>query len=179
MPIQRFRCPVCHWVGQVFYTAPAYDAAHNRITPWPRCPECRLDLVTAAAQGGTPLVDDQGRWTDAPELEPFPCTMQHDLLTGGTGLSVTGIDGAETTVSSLSEIRTIENESLRRAKNGDGSPIVFRGFSQNRTNKDKNTLAGSEFQRNKSEKIDITRQRTTRGLPITPRVIAESVAPKP
>ena len=58
--------------------------------------------------------------------------MQHDLLTGGTGLVVQDGQGKDVTVSSLQEIRTIERESLRRARNHDGSPVVFRGFSQRR-----------------------------------------------
>ncbi len=159
MPRQRFRCSRCSFVGEVWYPAPVYDAHHNRVSAWPRCPECTFDEAFMT----THLL--------APQLEPFPCQMQHDLLTGGTGLSVTGIDGAATTVSSLSEIRTIENESLRRARTQEGAPIVFRGFSQRRENMDRNTLAGSEFHTNRPVPF---RRQTASGLPITPRVTTES-----
>jgi hypothetical protein len=166
MPQQRFRCPRCGLVDTFWYAAPAYDADHNRLSPWPRCPVCTLDDALMGDAAELP-----------PELEPFPCTLNHDLLTGGTGLTVLSPTGdAEVTVSSLSEIRTIENESLRRARNGDGSPIVFRGFSQRRQNMDRNTLAGTEFEKNRSVKIE--RPTTVRGLPIIPRVLSESETPK-
>ncbi|PYQ25624.1 MAG: hypothetical protein DMF56_26895 [Acidobacteria bacterium] len=111
-------------------------------------------------------------------MEIYPETMQHDLLTGGTGLNVTSADGGEVTVSSLREIRTIENESLRRSRNGDGSPIVFRGFSQNHSNRHVNTFSGSVLEKNKSERIDPRQMRTTQGRPITAAAIPESEAPK-
>ncbi len=105
--------------------------------------------------------------------------MQHDLLTGGTGLDVLNAKGdGEVRISSLSELRTIENESLRRARNGDGSPMVFRGFSQNKSNRHVNSLAGSSLERNKSERIDPRQMKTTQGRPITAQVIPESRAPR-
>jgi hypothetical protein len=166
MPQQRFRCPRCGLVDTFWYAAPAYDADHNRLSPWPRCPACLLDDVLMASDAELP-----------PELEPFPCNLNHDLLTGGTGLTVlSSTCDAEVTVSSLSEIRTIENESLRRARNGDGAPLVFRGFSQDRSNRHQNTLRGSEFEKNRSVKIE--RPTTVRGLPIRPRAISESETPK-
>lgn len=156
MPRQRFRCAYCSFIGEVWYPPPQYDAAHDRMTAWPGCPDC-------------------GRL-----LEPFPCTMNHDLLTGGVGLTVLSSTGdAEVTVSSLSEIRTIENESLRRSRNGEGAPLVFRGFSQNHSNRHTNSFAGTSYEKNKSERIDPRRMKTTQGRPITAHVIPESQAPKP
>jgi hypothetical protein len=112
-------------------------------------------------------------------MEMFPETMQHDLLTGGTGLDVLNATGdAEVRISSLSEIRSIENESLRRSRNGDGAPIVFRGFSQNRSNRHVNSFSGTSLEKNKSERIDPRKMRTTQGRPITGQVIPESQAPK-
>ena len=102
--------------------------------------------------------------------------MQHDLLTGGTGLVVENERGQDVTVSSLTEIRRIENESLRRARNQDGSPVVFRGFSQMRQNMDRNTLAGSEFHTNRPVPFE---RKTRSGLPIDGRAISEREAPKP
>jgi hypothetical protein len=159
MPRQRFLCPRCGFVGEIFYPPPVYDADHNRLSVYPACPECRS-------------VDYLAQQT----LVPYPDRLQHDLLTGGTGLVVENERGQDVTISSLGEIRTIERESLRRASNGDGSPMVFRGFSQNRSNRGQNTLRGSEFEKNRSVRIE--RPTTVRGLPIRPRVISESEAPK-
>jgi hypothetical protein len=164
VPRQRFRCPRCGFVDTLFYPTPLYDSQHNRISSWPLCPDCTRRTIVITSDGPAmagPL----------PELEVFPDQMQHDLLTGGTGLTVQSSTGGEVTVSSLSEIRAIERESLRRARNGDGSPIVFRGFSQSRQNMNKNTLHGSEFERGRT----IPFSRTTQsGLPIKGEVVPES-----
>ncbi len=165
MPRQRFRCPRCGFVDTFWYPTPVYDINHNRISSWPCCPHCTLDDQLMASDYELP-----------PQMEAFPETMQHDLLTGGTGLTVQSADGGDVTVSSLREIRTIENESLRRARNGDGSPIVFRGFSQNRSNRHVNSFSGSSLEKNKSERIDPRSMKTTQGRPITAQVIPESQA---
>jgi hypothetical protein len=163
MPTQRFLCPRCKFVGVLWYPPPQYDDQHNRLSPYPDCPECAIDLPAPIRT----------------ELTVYPDRLQHDLLTGGTGLTVLSSTGdAEVTVSSLSEIRQIENESLRRARNGDGSPVVFRGFSQNRSNRHVNSLSGTEFEKNKSERIDPRQMKTTQGRPITAAAIPESQAPR-
>lgn len=145
MPRQDFKCPLCGTkYPNVYYPLPEYDADHNRISEWPTCQYCAT----------TPDGDRQ-IWPFDPSvtvvyqpLEPFPRVMSHDLLTGGLGLSVDDAAGRSVNVSSLQEIRTIEKESLRRAANGDGSPLVFRGFSQNKSNMASNTLKGSSFEKN-------------------------------
>ena len=160
MPRQRFRCPACGFTDTLVYPTPLYDLQHNRMSSWPHCPQCQTTFQAIS------------------EMEPFPDEMNHDLLTGGLGLSVTGCDGGETTVSSLREIRAIENESLRRTRNGDGTPVIFRGFSQNRSNRHVNSLAGSSFEKNKSERVDPRQMKTTQGRPITAQAIPESQAPR-
>jgi hypothetical protein len=163
VPSQRFLCSRCGFVGDIWYPMPEYSPSHQRLTAYPPCPRCAIEFPAPISQ----------------ELTPYPDRMQHDLLTGGTGLDVLNATGdGEVRVSSLSEIRTIENESLRRARNGDGTPVVFRGFSQNRSNRHVNSLAGTEFEKNKSERIDPRQMKTTQGRPITAAVIPESQAPR-
>jgi hypothetical protein len=163
MPRQRFLCPRCGFIGEVWYPMPEYSPAHQRLTAYPPCPNCAIEFPAPVSQ----------------ELTPYPERMTHDLLTGGTGLDVLNATGdAEVRISSLSEIRTIENESLRRARNGDGSPMVFRGFSQNRSNRHVNTFSGTPLETNKPEKIDPRAMRTTQGRPITAAAIPESQAPR-
>ncbi len=154
MPRQRFRCSYCSFIGEVWYPPPQYDAAHDRMTAWPGCPDCGV------------------------ALEPFPASMNHDLLTGGLGLTVENERGQDVTVSALSEIRTIENESLRRARNNDGAVMVFRGFSQNASNRHVNSLAGTSLEKNKSERIDPRAMKTVQGRLMTAQAIPESQAPK-
>ena len=101
-------------------------------------------------------------------MAPFPTQMHHDLLTGGTGLDIVDETGQDRTVSSLQEIRTIENRSLRKSRNGEGEPVVFRGFSQNKGNRDVNTLAGTPYERNKSVPL-AELKRATRAGPIRAR----------
>jgi hypothetical protein len=96
-----------------------------------------------------------------------PTAAAHDLL--GENF-VVDLDGVQTKVSSLRELRTMETLSLRRARNGEGAPIVFRGFSQNRSNRDVNTLRGSEFEKN----TQIPFERRTHAGPIRAEAVPET-----
>lgn len=157
MPEQNFLCPRCGYEGIQYYPLPQYDHQHNRIDEYPSCPACARIRVGP-------------HHTMEVLMIPKPTTMNHDLLTGGLGLTVPSASGGEVQVSSLSEIRTIENESLRRARNGDGTPLVFRGFAQNRSNMQTNTLAGSSFETNKQLPYS---RRTQSGQPITAAAVPE------
>jgi len=44
------------------------------------------------------------------------------------------------TIDSLHKLRQVEEESLQLARNGEGQPIVWRRYSQNRSNRDVHTL---------------------------------------
>ena len=50
------------------------------------------------------------------------------------------MDGVTTKISDIGQVRRIEEESLKRTANGEGSPTIFRAFSQDQSNYDKNVF---------------------------------------
>lgn len=67
-------------------------------------------------------------------------------------------------ISSMHELRAIESNSLRKAANGEGAPVNFRGFSMDRSNRDVNSLRGSSYEKNRQIPVN---RRTQSGQPIT------------
>ena len=51
------------------------------------------------------------------------------------------VGGVPTTIGSLHQMRRIERETEQRARNGEGQRLVWRDYSQNRSNTDVHTLA--------------------------------------
>lgn len=80
-------------------------------------------------------------------------------------------------ISSLHEIRQIENESLRRHANGEGQPMIFRDFSQNKSNRSVHTLTGTPYEKHRSAPRDeVFKRAKTHAGPITvKRVSADEV----
>lgn len=131
---QDYACPRCgaerHDVRALFYPVPEERRRYKGE-------EAKVPILCAVClDEGLGIVMD---W--------IPRRAQHDLLTGGTGLSV-DIDGQVHTFSSTHEMRQFESESQRRAANGEGQAFSFRALSQNRGNMDRNTLSGSTFEKN-------------------------------
>ena len=106
------------------------------------------------------------------KMEFTPLQMAHDLATGGTGLDVQLGDTTHR-FSSFHEMRRFSEDSIKRARSGEGTPTVFRALEQNRGNMSKNTLAGSEFETNKQIPLD---RRTGRGKRLK---VTGGVAPPP
>lgn len=78
------------------------------------------------------------------------------------------IDGrGERRLSSLSELRNLERESEIRHRNGEGQIVNFRDFSQDRNNRERNSLSGSSYETGKS--VRAPRRVTSSGLPINIR----------
>ena len=75
-----------------------------------------------------------------------------------------GIGKGKRRISSLSEIRTIERESEKRHRNGEGQIMAWRDLSMNHNNRERNTFEGSTYQTGKSRLPP--RRRTLSGLPI-------------
>lgn len=50
------------------------------------------------------------------------------------------VDGKKVTISSFADVRRIERESERKAANGEGTLSIFRAFSQDQSNQDRNAL---------------------------------------
>jgi hypothetical protein len=55
--------------------------------------------------------------------------------------TVVDVGGVPTVVGSLHQMRRIERETEQRSRNGEGQPLVWRDYSQNRSNFDQHTLA--------------------------------------
>ncbi len=53
----------------------------------------------------------------------------------------TDVAGEKRRVGSLHDMRLIENETEKRARNGEGQPMVWRDYSQDKSNFDVHTLA--------------------------------------
>lgn len=131
---QDYRCPRCG--HEVFDLRAEFEPVPEALRRY-KGEEYKLPvLCVCCVQEGLGVV-----------LEWIPRRAQHDLLTGGTGLSV-DIDGQVYTFSSTHEMRQFESESQRRAANGEGQAFSFRALSQNRGNMDRNTLSGSQFEKN-------------------------------
>jgi hypothetical protein len=53
----------------------------------------------------------------------------------------TDVNGVRTTIGSLSQLRQIERLTEQQARNGEGAPMVWRDYSNDRSNFDRHTLA--------------------------------------
>jgi hypothetical protein len=51
------------------------------------------------------------------------------------------VDGQSVKVESLRQLRRIERDQEHKARNGEGSPLIWRDYSQDRSNRDVHTLA--------------------------------------
>lgn len=74
-------------------------------------------------------------------------------------------DRRKVRVSSLSELRKIENLSLKKHANGEGEPLIWRDLSQDKRNKGVSVLKGTPYERHQAAPVGA--RTTTRGLPIT------------
>ena len=105
------------------------------------CPSCGMAFtdidipIAIGAKAGAPSCADCQIQTDwipkvgrMDALEPFQ--------------TFTAYDGQNNPVviDSLHKLRTIERASEQQARNGEGQPIVWRAYSQDRSNRDVNTL---------------------------------------
>lgn len=149
--MSEYVCPTCDLAdlrAGRFVAVPeecrAYRGQERRLPEM--CPICRVSMV----------------WT--------PTASATDLLREDF---IIDVGEGPRRVSSLSELRGIERSSLRKAANGEGAALNFRGFSQNRSNKDRNSLAGTSLETNRQIPMAEIRRRTTSGLPITVRARPE------
>lgn len=155
--------------GMSEYTCPACGNKQlraGRFIPVPeerrdyRGQEERLPEICAC------MVRDEGRDTYSScrgIMVWTPTAASNDLL--GEHFIIDIGEGPQK-ISSMRELRTIEANSLRKAANGEGAAHIFRGFSQNRSNRDVNTLKGSYLETNKQIPVD---RRTKSGQLISAR----------
>lgn len=134
MPVHDLTCPRCptiqtnRWVPLRKLATPrvahGFTSYHEIL--WPPCPAC-----------GTPM-----------EALPPRVRMDFDATHGET-VEIQQPDGSfrRVTLTSLSEIRRLERESEQRERDGEGQRMVWRDYSQDRSNADQHTLAAEAPER--------------------------------
>lgn len=118
---QHFRCPTCGQIDLI-----TYRAADVGSLGWP--PRCSGEETHPS----TPM-------EMAPQQMLTDLRSDSDSDTAFRKFSIS-VDGQRVEVSSLSQMRTIERESEQRYRNGEGEPIRFRMWNQDRSNKDVNAF---------------------------------------
>ena len=113
MPLHDYRCPACARIARDVYRAVTVGAAGDP----PTCILCDRLMVWIPQVGA---IDAK---------EPFQQFQVYD----GRNRPVT--------IDSLRQLRRVEAESERMARNGEGQPMVWRHYSQDASNADVHTLA--------------------------------------
>lgn len=152
---QDYQCPVCGHIErdvradwrEVPEERRLYKGQEEKMPVY--CPACRATapLKTVVLVGTAEPI--QVREERRVEMVWLPVPTANDLTSGGTGLHVDLGDAAPRRFDSFREMHRYEQESLKRAAGGDGSPQVFRALHQSRQNMREHTLTGSAFERNR------------------------------
>lgn len=148
-------CPTC---GNREYRAGVFEAVPEEERAY-KGQERRLPEVCGLAVGDGSCPGEMV-WT--------PESSAHDLLHEDFEVDL-GDGSGPRRIRSLSELRSIEHDSERRSREDPkAAPLVWRDFSQDRSNRDVNSLAGTQYDRNRP--LRPAERRTSRGrLPITAR----------
>jgi len=93
-------------------------------------------------------------------IDLLPSNFEIDMEMFGDGS-----DKRKLRVHSLKELRTIENESLKRHANGEGQPLIFRDLSQDKGNARTHVLKNTSYETSRS--LPVPKRQTTSGLPIS------------
>lgn len=62
-------------------------------------------------------------------------------------------------IDSITKLRRVEQETMRSYKNGEGAPLVFRAFTQDRSNSDQNVFGRREPEVRKRPNIQLRKHR--------------------
>lgn len=150
-------CPAC---GNREYRSARYVPVPEERRAFKGQEERLAEICGKALQTDPPISNA----TCAALMVWTPESAAHDLL--GESFTV-DLDGKQIKLSSLHELRTLENLSLRKTANGDGSPSVFRQFSQDRSNRDVNVFKGTSYEKSKQ----IPFERKTHAGPIDAKAV--------
>jgi hypothetical protein len=119
MPLHDFRCLACRIEWSDVYVPVATRASASGV----RCADCGALLTWVPA---APAVDAR---------EPFQQFEVQILQPDGSHKPVT--------IGSLSQLRRIESQAETAYRNGEGQRMIFRAWSQDRSNLDEATLGES------------------------------------
>lgn len=144
MALHDFVCPTCGFILQDQYRSLAVGATGDR----PTCPAC-----------------------GAPEMEWIVPVVAMDVggVKGAAFRAFTvDVDGTAQVIDSLHTLRKVERDSEQRFRNGEGEPMRFRMWNNDRTNKDvhsfgtagtigEQTYDSGQAPQQKSGRVSITR----------------------
>lgn len=111
------------------------------------CPACGHVLedvnipIAIGAQAGAPECPEDGR-----RMEWIPQIGRMDAYEPFVEFDVKDGRGQTIHVDSLRKLRQVERDSEAMARNGEGQPMVWRQYSQDRTNRDVNTFGENPFE---------------------------------
>lgn len=111
-------------------------ALHDYVCPG--CGRAFVDVnvpISIGAQAGRPVCPDDGRVT-----EWIPKVGRMDAYEPFQEFDTTDGRGRPVHVDSLRKLRAVERESEQMTKDGVGQPMVWRQYSQDRSNRDQHTL---------------------------------------
>lgn len=156
--IKPLRCRVC---GAVYYRQRSFAPAPNPCYKGE-------EIIQVEFCGSISQDRDQSGAMCRGLLEIIPGGM-FDLLPEGFEIDMEMFehgDRRKVRVSSLSELRKIENLSLKKHANGEGEPLIWRDLSQDKANKAVHTLRDTPYERHRAApRVD--QRRTQSGLDIT------------
>jgi hypothetical protein len=131
--------------GRLDFVCPACGAEQKDVrAPWLPVPE--ETRTYKGEETRLPVICDCGA-----EMDVIPAKQYRSLLSENIQFDLG--DGPRR-YSSLSEIRAVEAESHRKAKDGIGAAVSVRAFNQDSSNKDVNSLKGSEFERERQIPVE-------------------------
>lgn len=119
MPSNYFACPACGTLELI-----TYRLADTAQEDWP--PAC----YAAACDGTMELAPQPGDFTMDAGGVKGAAFRKFDV----------DVDGRAVTIDSLHTLRRIERESEQRYRNGEGEPLRFRMWNQDRSNRDVNAF---------------------------------------
>lgn len=121
------------------------------------CPSCQEEVYdvylsyTSSTHACSCGVDMERMWTTNRRFSFEPFTVE--------------LDGQQVEISSLHQLREIERTSEKKYLNGEGQPLVWRAYSQDPSNQDRNSLGEPQQQKFNT--------RNSRGVPYVIRSEAQ------
>lgn len=114
MALHDFVCPRCRWVAVDVNVPISEGALAARVI----CPDCQITMAWIPQVGRMDA-------SSGPGFEAFETYNSRN---------------EKITISSLKQLRDVERQSEIDYRNGEGQPLVFRMFSNDRSNKDQSAL---------------------------------------
>lgn len=156
MPLADYRCPDC---TQVAHDIP-FRMIVGAIASAPDCPDCGAPMEWIPQAAFDMKTDGEG----GRGFQKFEVSRLVPTKDGQVQVTEQ--------IDSLHRLRQIEKDSEQRFRNGEGEPLRFRGYAQNRSNMDvgsfgtEGTIGGRAYDSGKApskrKQMPVTRHGTTK-----------------